>query len=110
MNIHLSSWTFALAAGTAAAAEHARLAQLARPTDRDDTSTETGLVDSWDPKGGPGSNLLWKNTDLGGRSTPIVMSGQLYTLVRDQPGHTDLKRQKWSASMPPPAKTLGASL
>ncbi|MCG8450590.1 MAG: PQQ-like beta-propeller repeat protein [Pirellulales bacterium] len=49
-------------------------------------STETGLVDSWAPAGGPESNLLWKNTELGGRSTPIVMRGRLYTLVRDQPG------------------------
>ncbi len=49
-------------------------------------STETGLVDRWDPKGGEGSNLLWKNTELGGRSTPIVMQGRLYTIVRDQAG------------------------
>lgn len=52
------------------------------------TSTETGLVESWDPEGGSGSNLLWKNTELGGRSTPIVMGNKLYTLVRDQPGTT----------------------
>jgi len=50
------------------------------------TSTETGLVESWDPDGGPGSNLLWKSEELGGRSTPIVMRGKLYTIVRDQPG------------------------
>ena len=50
------------------------------------TSTETGLVDRWDPQGGEGSNLLWKNTELGGRSTPIVMRGRLYTIVRDQAG------------------------
>ncbi len=49
------------------------------------TSTERGLVDRWDPQGGPGSNLLWKNDELGGRSTPIVMQGRLYTIVRDQP-------------------------
>jgi len=49
-------------------------------------STEVGLIDHWDPKGGPGSNLLWKKTELGGRSTPIVMRGRLYTIVRDQPG------------------------
>ncbi len=49
-------------------------------------STETGLVDHWDPKGGAGSNLLWKNTELGGRSTPIVMDGRLYTIARDQAG------------------------
>jgi outer membrane protein assembly factor BamB len=50
------------------------------------TSTEKGLVDSWDPEGGPGSNLLWKSDKLAGRSTPIVMRGKLYTIVRDQPG------------------------
>ena len=50
------------------------------------TSTETNLVDRWDPRGGPGSNLLWKNEELAGRSTPIVMDGRLYTLVRELPG------------------------
>jgi len=48
-------------------------------------STETGLIESWDPDGGPGSNLLWKSAELAGRSTPIVMRGKLYTIVRDQP-------------------------
>ncbi|TWT78586.1 outer membrane biogenesis protein BamB [Posidoniimonas polymericola] len=52
----------------------------------DNTSQETNLPESWDPAGGEGSNLLWKNAELAGRSTPIVMSGRLYTLVRDQPG------------------------
>lgn len=50
------------------------------------SSTEKGLVESWDPEGGPGSNLLWKSDKLAGRSTPIVMRGKLYTIVRDQPG------------------------
>ncbi len=49
------------------------------------TSVETDLVESWNPRGGDGSNLLWKRDDVGGRSTPIVMNGRLYTLVRDQP-------------------------
>lgn len=49
-------------------------------------SRETGLVDDWNPNGGEGSNLLWKNEQAGGRSTPIVMNGKLYTLVRDKPG------------------------
>jgi outer membrane protein assembly factor BamB len=49
-------------------------------------STEKGLIESWDPDGGPGSNVLWKNVELAGRSTPIVMRGKLYTIVRDQPG------------------------
>ena len=47
---------------------------------------EKGLVDKWNPKGGPESNLLWKRSDLGTRSTPIVMRGKLYVLVRDKPG------------------------
>ena len=50
------------------------------------TSRETGLVDDWDPQGGPGSNVAWKRADLGGRSTPITMQGRLYTLVRAEPG------------------------
>jgi outer membrane protein assembly factor BamB len=49
------------------------------------TSTEKGLIDQWDPDGGEGSNLLWKSAELAGRSTPIVLRGKLYTIVRDQP-------------------------
>ncbi len=48
-------------------------------------STETGLIDHWDPDGGKDSNLLWKRKELAGRSTPIVLHGKLYTIVRDQP-------------------------
>lgn len=40
-------------------------------------SRETGLIDDWDPKGGPDSNVLWMRDDLGGRSTPTVMEGKL---------------------------------
>ena len=47
-------------------------------------SRETGLIDRWDYEGG--SNTLWKNEELGGISTPIVLGGKLYTIVRDQPG------------------------
>ncbi|MCA9241195.1 MAG: PQQ-binding-like beta-propeller repeat protein [Planctomycetales bacterium] len=56
-------------------------------------SEETGLPAEWDPKGGPGSNLLWKSAELAGRSTPIVMRGKLYTLTRDKPG-TDQEGEK----------------
>jgi outer membrane protein assembly factor BamB len=52
----------------------------------DGVSPETGLPDNWDPEGGPGSNVAWKRDDLGGRSTPIVMQGKLYTIVRADPG------------------------
>ena len=46
------------------------------------TSPETGLIDDWDPAGGEGSNVNWKRTDIGGRSTPVVMNGRLYLLTR----------------------------
>lgn len=48
-------------------------------------STEKDLIESWNPDGGEGSNLVWKRTDLGGRTSPIVMRGKLYTIARDQP-------------------------
>ena len=44
-------------------------------------SREKGIVDKWNPKG---ENVLWKNDDVGGRSTPIVMNGKLYTICRNQ--------------------------
>jgi outer membrane protein assembly factor BamB len=49
-------------------------------------SRETGLPETINPEGGSGSNLAWKRDDLGGRSTPIVMNGKLYTILRANPG------------------------
>lgn len=49
-------------------------------------SRETGLPTKINPKGGDGSHLLWSKKEGAGRSTPIVMNGKLYTLVRDKPG------------------------
>ena len=56
-------------------------------------SRETGLIDDWDAKGTgadgkviDASNVAWRRDDLGGRSTPIVMDGRLYTIVRADPG------------------------
>jgi outer membrane protein assembly factor BamB len=46
-------------------------------------SHETGLVDSFDLR--KGTNVEWKVDSLGGRSTPIVMNGKLYTIVRAEP-------------------------
>jgi outer membrane protein assembly factor BamB len=57
-----------------------------RSSSYDGHSTATGLPESWDPEGGEGSNLLWKHDDFGGRSTPIVMNGRLYTILRADPG------------------------
>ncbi|WP_373649508.1 PQQ-binding-like beta-propeller repeat protein [Schlesneria sp. DSM 10557] len=48
-------------------------------------SREKDLPDSWSPEG---ENLLWSKAELGTRSTPIVMNGKLYTLVRHNPGTT----------------------
>ena len=52
----------------------------------DGTSTETGLVAEWDPRGGDGSNVLWKRDDLGTRSSPVVMGDRLFFLARHNAG------------------------
>ncbi len=52
----------------------------------DGTAEATGLAEDWDPAGGEGSHLAWKRDDLGGRSTPVVMDGRLYTVLRAEPG------------------------
>ncbi|MBT4867951.1 MAG: PQQ-like beta-propeller repeat protein [Planctomycetaceae bacterium] len=57
-------------------------------------SREKGIVDKWRPqvkdeKGeitDPGENVLWQREDLRGRSTPVVMNGMLYLMLRDQEG------------------------
>jgi outer membrane protein assembly factor BamB len=48
-------------------------------------SRETGLPDTINPDGGDGSNLSWKRADLGSRSTPVVLNGKLYTILRADP-------------------------
>lgn len=52
----------------------------------DGSSPETGLIDNWNPRGGKGSNVAWMREDLGSRSTPVVMDGRLYTILRADPG------------------------
>ena len=46
-------------------------------------SREKDLPDSWSPDG---ENLIWARPELGTRSTPVVMNGNLYTFVRHNPG------------------------
>ncbi len=46
-------------------------------------SRETGLVDTIDLSE-KSQTLEWKRDDLGGRSTPVVMNGRLYTIVRSE--------------------------
>jgi outer membrane protein assembly factor BamB len=48
-------------------------------------SREKGLVSKWSPSG---ENVLWKNTDIATRSTPIIMRGKLYVLCRNHPDTT----------------------
>ncbi|MGI9458021.1 MAG: PQQ-binding-like beta-propeller repeat protein [Aeoliella sp.] len=64
-----------------------------RGPQHDSTSPATNLPAKWDPRGGEGSNVIWKSEELGGRSTPIVMDGKLYTLVRHEPA-TELEGEK----------------
>ncbi len=64
-----------------------------RGPNQDNTSPATHMPAEWDPKGGEGSNVLWTNEELGGRSTPIVFNGKLYTIVRNKPG-TKLEGEK----------------
>ncbi len=45
------------------------------------------LVTTFDPD--TDANVLWKNAEAGGISTPVVMGGRLYTLVRHKPGTTE---------------------
>jgi outer membrane protein assembly factor BamB len=40
-------------------------------------------VTSFDPE--KGTNILWKNDEAGGISTPVIMGNRLYTLVRHKP-------------------------
>ncbi len=54
-----------------------------RGPEQNGISRETGLITEWDRKG---KGILWKRTEYGTRSTPIVMRGKLYTLCRHEPG------------------------
>ena len=44
----------------------------------------TGYVDSFDPE--KGTNVLWTSEEAGGISTPVILDGRLYTLVRHKSG------------------------
>jgi outer membrane protein assembly factor BamB len=66
-----------------------------RGPEQNGISRETGLADTWDPEGGKESNVLWKRDDIGGRSTPVVMRGKLYTIVGERnPKNRDLYLQE----------------
>lgn len=54
-----------------------------RGPDGDSTADVSGLIDYWDPR--DGDNVVWRREELAGRSTPVVLDGKLFTLVRAQP-------------------------
>jgi outer membrane protein assembly factor BamB len=56
-----------------------------RGPNQDGIVQASGLIDTFNPKGGPGSNVVWKNEAAGGISTPVAMNGRLYTIVRHDP-------------------------
>ena len=75
-------------------------------------SREKGIVSTWKQSGGEGSNLLWANKELKGKSTPIVMKGKLYMLARDQP-ETKKEGEKYihaGARYPGRAKALALAV
>ncbi|MCC9602355.1 PQQ-binding-like beta-propeller repeat protein [Stieleria sp. JC731] len=49
-------------------------------------SSEVGLVERFNPQGGIEDGVLWKSEVASGISTPVVMHGRLFTIVRHQPG------------------------
>ncbi len=51
---------------------------------QDRRSTGPAPVTTFDPE--TGANVLWKNAEAGGISTPVILGGRLYTLVRHAPG------------------------
>lgn len=56
-----------------------------RGPEQNGISRETGHIDRWEPGA---DNVLWAKTELGTRSTPIILRGKLYTLARSEPGTT----------------------
>ncbi|HZN34231.1 MAG TPA: PQQ-binding-like beta-propeller repeat protein [Pirellulaceae bacterium] len=82
-------WT-SIFLGASALAQEAKVDPLDWPYWRgpeyNGISRETGLPDKINPDGGEGSNLLWKKPEFGGRSTPIILRGKLYTILRADPG------------------------
>jgi outer membrane protein assembly factor BamB len=87
-----TTWALVVALTTCGAAQAGDWPQWRGPN-QNGVSEERGLVSEWNPKGGEGSNLVWRNPALGGRSTPVVLGDKLYTLVRDKPG-TELEGEK----------------
>lgn len=61
-----------------------------RGPEQNGVSRETGLIDNLDIEG---PDVLWSNAEAGGISTPIVLRGKIYTIVRTD-ANTDLDAEK----------------
>ena len=55
-----------------------------RGPEQNGVSRETGLIDHWDRA--TGENVLWKNNEAGGISSPIILRGKVYMINRYKPG------------------------
>jgi len=73
-----------VALAAAAAAECPRDWPDWRGPDQDRHYEGPPLATSFDPEAG--TNVLWKSDEAGGISTPVIMGGRLFTLVRHRPG------------------------
>jgi outer membrane protein assembly factor BamB len=81
--------TLVAAAGLAAVALAAATARAQdwpdwRGPGQDRQAAGPAAVTTFDPE--TGANVVWKNPEAGGISTPVIMGGRLYTLVRHKPG------------------------
>ena len=79
MMIRLLSIVAAAAMATASAA-HGRDWPDWRGPAQDRHYEGPALATSFDPEAG--TNVLWKNDEAGGISTPVILGGRLFTLVR----------------------------
>jgi outer membrane protein assembly factor BamB len=83
MMVRLLSIVAAAAMATASAA-HGRDWPDWRGPAQDRHYEGPALATSFDPEAG--TNVLWKNDEAGGISTPVILGGRLFTLVRHKPG------------------------
>ncbi len=96
MKQHTAAWfvftlVISLLAPGATLAADAKIDPLDWPSwrgpEQNGISRETGIIEEWDPDAkGTEGNVLWRNPELGGIATPIVLRGKLYTVVRSEPG------------------------
>ena len=79
-----AAWLAAVAVVVAAGVANADWPDWRGPTQDRHVPGTPGLVTSFDAESG--ENVLWTNEEAGGISTPVIMDGRLYTLVRHKPG------------------------